>query len=74
MPTDTRSPKYRLLDHLMVAKTGQTLRQYVETLRASGSAWRHITANIGQITGEDVSITTINDWFADNEPATGGTQ
>ena len=64
MPTDTRSPKYRLLDHLMVAKTGQSLRQYVESLRAQGTAWRNITANIGQLTGEDVSITTINDWFA----------
>lgn len=72
MPTDTRTPKYRLLDHLIVAKTGQSLRQYVDQLRASGSAWRNITANIAQLTGEDVSITTINEWFADAEPKTGG--
>ncbi len=68
MPTDTHSPKYRLVDHLLVAKTGQSLRQYVESLRASSTSWRKIAANVSQLTGEDVSITSINDWFADPKP------
>lgn len=65
MPTDTRSPKYRLLDHLLAAKTGQSLRQYVAALRATNTSWRVIAANVSHLTGEDVSITTINDWFAE---------
>lgn len=65
MPTDTHSPKYRLLDHLVAAKTGMTLRQYVELQRAGRLPWRKVAANLSDLTGEDVSITTINDWFSE---------
>ncbi len=61
--TDTRTPKHRLLDLLMVAKTSKDLGHYVRRARADDTAWRIIAKNVADITGEDVSPPALIAWF-----------
>lgn len=68
MTTDTRSPKHRLLDHLMVAKTGADLRSYVYARRADGHSWRKVASLVSDLTGEDTANQSLIEWFG--EPKT----
>lgn len=66
MPTDTRTPKHRLIDHLMVAKTGADLRSYVKACRAEDMSWRKIASLVSNLTGEDTANVTLMEWLADD--------
>lgn len=60
MPT----PKYQLADVLLDGK----LREFVETRRSAGLAWRHIAAQLYTETAHRVDVTseTVRSWFPDD--------
>ncbi len=64
MPTDTRTPKHRLLDVLIAQKLGErhTLASHVEKLRAAGIPRRKIPGAIEELTGEDVTEQSLINW------------
>lgn len=64
MPTDTRTPKHRLLDVLIAQKLGKShdLASYIDKLRSSGTPRRKIPGAIEQLTGEDVTEQSLINW------------
>ncbi len=62
MPTDSRTSKHRLLDVLMVAKTGHDLARYITDRKAAGDSQRLICRGIVDLTGEDVTEQTLANW------------
>ncbi len=64
-PTDLRTAKHKLLDQIMVAKSGYDLGHYVRGQRADGLSWRRIAAAVTGLTGEDIADVTLIDWFTE---------
>lgn len=71
MTATTRTAKHKLLDTIMVTRSGNDLGYYVATQRTDGLSWRKIAAAVTRITGEDIADVTLIDWFAEatSEPA-----
>lgn len=63
----TLTDRYQLVDMLMVAKNGTTLREFVIGERRRGQVWRKITAAIIRITGNDLTEETVGGWFRKDE-------
>jgi len=63
VPTDTRTPKHRLVDLAMQTAGGSTLSKFVANARSEGVSWRHIAADVSRITGEDVAPQSLFEWF-----------
>ena len=66
-PTDLRTAKHKLLDHIMVARTGSDLGHYVRAQRADGTSWRRIASAVSRITDEELADVTLIDWFAGSD-------
>lgn len=58
------TPKYLLADVLLDGK----LREFVETRRRAGLAWRHIASQLFTETAHKVDVTseTLRSWFPDD--------
>lgn len=67
-PTDLRTAKHKLLDHIMVARTGSDLGHYVRAQRTDGTSWRRIATAVARLTNEELADVTLIDWFGDAEP------
>lgn len=55
------------IERLLPGEVG-TLKEFVRTERAGGSAWRVVSRRIYELTGVDVAHETLRTWFPD-EPA-----
>jgi hypothetical protein len=64
MPEPVPTPKYELADHLLRGK----LREFVESRRAGGLAWRHVASQLFTATAHKVDVTgeTLRSWFPED--------
>lgn len=54
-----RTPKRKLIDHLLAASDGLDLAQFTDKHRADGDSWADVAAKVYARTGETINATWL---------------